>query len=159
MGQERDVPDDIDDDLEDQDSPVIKDLRGKAKRTDAAEARANELETEIAILRAGGQNLTPLQQKALLASHEGERTPEALAATAKELGFPLAGAAGSTEAEAPQGATADEQKALGAMQEATAAAEASEAQVQTLDDKIAQAKTPEELDAILANAGMLGISQ
>lgn len=149
------MPDEHDDDLEDQDDGVkIRGLRDKAKRTDAAEARAEAAETKVAFLEAG-LTLTPLQQEGFLATFKGERTPEAFNAHATALGYTV----GGTETEEPLGATVEEQKALGAMSEATAAAEASEAQVQTLEDRINQAKTPEELDSILANAGMLGMSQ
>lgn len=151
------MPDEHDDDLEDQDDGVkIRGLRDKAKRTDAAEARAEAAETKVAFLEAG-LKLTPLQQDAFLSTFpkDGERTPEAFNAHYAALGY----APAATETEEPKGTPAEEQKALGAMQEATAAAEASEAQVQTLEDRINQAKTPEELDSILANAGMLGMSQ
>ena len=144
------MPDNDDLDLDDQDeSSDIRKLRAKAKRADAAEARAENAERLVALLETG-LKLTPIQRKALFASHEGEPTPEGYAATAKELGF----TAGPAEVEEPKGATAEEQAALGAMQEATAAAEASEATKVTVDDLIANAKDEKELLAVLANAGM-----
>ncbi len=146
------MPDEYDDTEESEPSPVIRDLRAKAKRTEAAEQEANDLRTELAISRAG-LDLTPLQQKALLAAHEGEATPEALHQTAVALGITEATAAPAPEEQVP----AEEQAAIQRTQNATAAAEAAEANPQTLNDRILAAKSPEEVTALLESQGLLRI--
>lgn len=145
------MPDEHYDDDEQHESSVIKDLRQKAKRTEAAESETATLRQKVAILEAGITNLTPAKQKALLAAHEGDLTAESLRVTAIDLGFL---AEDTPEAGAPQ-VPLEEQAAHKAMAEATAAAEASEAQTKTLNDEINAAKTPQELEAILAREGLL----
>lgn len=151
MDEESEVPDENDDiDLDEPDSSVIRDLRGKAKRVDAAEAETKALRTELAIAKAGLPDLSEARQKALLAAHEGDMTPEALRKTAVDLGF----APADTEPETPA-VTAPEQAALGAMQEATAAGEAVEAHPKTIEDGMreAAAKGEAALDAFLTSNG------
>lgn len=87
--------DDNDEDL-DEDSPLgrtVKNLRKELKQAhkelreakEGSQAAANAVQ-EIALLRAG-LDLTPAKLKAFRAAHEGEWTPEAVLATAEELGF------------------------------------------------------------------------
>lgn len=59
-------------------------LETKAKESTE---RAERLERELAFHKAGLASLTDKQVKALSAAHDGEFTPEALKATAEELGF------------------------------------------------------------------------
>lgn len=49
--------------------------------------RSAQLERELSLHRAGLGHLSDKQAKALAAAHDGEYTPEALKATAEELGF------------------------------------------------------------------------
>lgn len=143
------MPDEhYDDDEAEQESSVMRDLRKKAKRADALEDENGTLRQKVAILEAGITDLTPAKQKALLAAHEGDLSPEALRATATDLGFI------AEEKPEPQ-VSAEEQAAHQAMAEATAAAEPSEAQVKTLQDRMRAAKSPEELAAILAEENLL----
>lgn len=144
------MPDEYDDDDQtESESSVIKDLRKQAKRAHELDSEVKALRQEAAILKAGITDLTPAKQKALLAAHEGELDVESIRKTATELGFL------NTEAkpETPQ-VPADEQAAHQRQAETVAAAQASEAHLETLDDVIAKAKTPDELRAALRNAGM-----
>jgi hypothetical protein len=145
------LEDDYDEDQpdEDEESPVVRDLRKKASKADKVEREAQELRTENALLKANLGTLSERQRKAILATHDGDLTPEALKATALDLGFIEA------EAPAPAQVPEDEQAEHQRAAEATSAAPASEATVTTLDDKIAAARSPEELDAILAQEGLL----
>lgn len=59
-------------------------LEAKAKESTE---RAAQLERELAFHKAGLADLTDKQVKALSAAHDGEFTPDALKATAEELGF------------------------------------------------------------------------
>lgn len=102
--QQIDPFEDNDEDLEDDDrqptqqqrrrreTPDIRDLRRKAKRHDELEAEIAEIKRERALEKAGlktpdGRDLTERQIKALLATHDGEMTADALRATALDLGF------------------------------------------------------------------------
>jgi len=74
-------------DDEDQPAPKRnwrKELEDQAK---AAEERAARFERELAFTKAGLDGLSDKQVAALGAVHQGEMTPDALKATAKELGF------------------------------------------------------------------------
>lgn len=68
-------------------SSVMKELRAKAKRAEQAEARVAEMERKFALAEAGLSGLSDKQVKALLSTHEGDISGEALKATAAELGF------------------------------------------------------------------------
>jgi len=68
-------------------SSVIKELRAKAKRADDAETRAAQAERKLALHEAGLSGLNERQVTALLATHEGDLSAEALKATATDLGF------------------------------------------------------------------------
>lgn len=61
-----------------------KELEGRAS---AAEQRAADLERRLALSEGGLTGLSEKQVKALLATHDGELTGDALKATATELGF------------------------------------------------------------------------
>lgn len=80
-------PDEHLDNSEDDDSPVIRDLRQRAKRADEAEARATELERRLAVSEAGLTGLSDKRRVALFAAHDGDLEPDALKATAIELGY------------------------------------------------------------------------
>lgn len=144
MPDEHDEPDDLDEN----ESSVIRELRKRAKRVDEAESETATLRTENAILKAGLTDLSEARQKALLAAHSGDMTPEAIRETAVDLGF----------AEAPKPpdpqVPAEEQAAHQRAQEAANGAEPAEAHPEELNDRIAKAKSPQELDRILADAGV-----
>jgi hypothetical protein len=85
---------DLDDDDDDnQDSNSVAALRSEVKRLNKENRRLAALEPENASLkttiaiRDAGLDLNERQLKALLASHEGESTPDLLRKTAEELGF------------------------------------------------------------------------
>lgn len=64
----------------------IKNLEAQAKEGTEAKGRVEQLERQL-VVRDAGLNLDPKQLKALQAVHEGDWTPEAVKATAGELGF------------------------------------------------------------------------
>lgn len=151
------MPDEYDDDDLDVDpgseSSVIRELRHKGKRVDEAEAEASVLRTENVILKAGLTGLSDARRKALLAAHEGELTSESILETAVELGFTVAASEGEPSQDSPL-----DKEAHRRIQDATSAAIPSGAEVETMDDLIAKAQTPDEIKAILAKAGMLRMS-
>jgi hypothetical protein len=62
--------------------------RKNARKWEQAEPELTKLQRENLLLRTPGLNdLTPTKMKALFSTHEGEFTPEALRATAEDLGF------------------------------------------------------------------------
>lgn len=61
-------------------------LQSKADKAEEMEARALAAERRLALVDAG-LTLSEKQRKALEATHEGDWTPEALRASAAELGF------------------------------------------------------------------------
>lgn len=61
-----------------------KELEDRAK---LAEEKAAQFERELAFTKAGLDGLSDKQVKALVATHEGEMTAEALKASATDLGF------------------------------------------------------------------------
>jgi hypothetical protein len=62
--------------------------RRDAKKYAEAEPELTRLQRENLLLRSDDlKGLSPVQAKALWATHEGDPTPEALRATAQELGF------------------------------------------------------------------------
>ena len=140
------MPDEHDDDIEpDEGSAVIKELRAKAKRLDEAEAKVVTLERQVAIGAAGLSDLNPTQQKALMATHEGDLTPEALKATAATLGF--------AQTAATDEVVVDE-AGIARAQQATAGAPPAASAPEALEALMAKAKTPAELEAILNSAGV-----
>lgn len=135
-------------DLEEVDeSEVIKKLRKDAAKAGAAEAEAQTLRTENALLKAGLGGLTEKQRKAFLAAHDGELDAEALKATALELGFAKA------DEQPQQQIPADEQAQHQRLAEATAGAVPSEAQVKSVNDEISVTQSPEELRALIHQHG------
>jgi len=147
------LPEDLDtndDDTQTDDSPVIRDLREKAKRTDTAEAKAVAVERELTLHKAGLGTLSPMQQKALSAAHEGDWDPELLKATATELGF--------VQTEGSQQPTPEPKVPAGeldAMQRVAQAAGGQPTPPPDLTAAIEAAQTPEEIKTILRNAEML----
>lgn len=85
------MPEDLDNsDTNDEanDSPVIRDLRKKADRVDAAEAKATELERKLALSEAGLTSLNEDQRNALIGAHKGDWSDIAeVRATAERLGW------------------------------------------------------------------------
>lgn len=67
--------------------PQERNWRKLEDRAKTAEERAAQLERELAFNKAGLTDLSDLQVKALVATHEGEMTADALKAQAKALGF------------------------------------------------------------------------
>lgn len=144
-----DLENSIEDDTQPEDSSVIKDLRQKEKRLDAAEADAAASKRELTLYKAGLGDLTDKQMKALSAAHEGDWDPESLKATASELGFVRDPADAETK---PQISAAE----LEAHQRVANAAGGEQPLPPTdMDTAIANTKSPEELQAVLSNAGWL----
>lgn len=138
---------DYDEEQPAEDSQVIRDLRKKAERADQAEAEANALRTENALFKAGLGDLTDIQRRAILATHDGELNSDALKATAESLGF-------TRQPEAPQEpqVPADEQAAHQRVAE-MGAAPAAEAEAKTLIDEINACNSPAELMALQMREG------
>lgn len=148
------MPDDDynDDGSEQDDSPVIKDLRKKAAKAEQLEPENVSLRTKVAIYESGLGHLNAAQQKALIGSVEGDPTPEALKTAAATLGFPVDAPPPTEETEQ----VSDEDKAAHQRAaDATSGAEASEAQTKTLEDEIAAAPNEEAVRSILARENML----
>lgn len=143
--------DDDGNEIPEEESSVIKELRKKAERADQADAETKTLRTENALLKAGLGDLSDRQRKAILATHEGELTAEALKETATDLGFTSPTA--STE-ESPA-VSEEEQQGHERVSAATTAAPASEAHKQTLTDEINAAPDEAAVIAILAREKML----
>lgn len=72
-----------------EDSQVIRELRNQVKALKGDATEAEGLRQKVAVLEAG-LTLTPKQQTALLAAHDGDLEAGALKATAMELGFAAA---------------------------------------------------------------------
>lgn len=136
-------------------SPVISELRAKAKRVDDLEPEVTTLRQENAILKAGITDLTPARQKALLAAHEGDLDAEALRKTAVDLGFLKAETPAEEEPQVP----ADEQAAHQRIAETTGTAPASEAEVQTMQAKIAELRAAGDEKAAMAYLEEQGMLQ
>lgn len=140
-----------DDDQHTDDNPVIRELRQKANRTEVAESKVSELQRELVVHRAGLTELSDKQLKALSAAHEGDWEPEALKATAAELGFGTTTDSGQQEPEPKIPA-----EELAAHQRVAAAATGQPpAPPATLDAALANAKSEDEIKEILRNADML----
>lgn len=146
------MPDDLespDDEQPAEDNPVIRDLRKQAKESADWQTKAAALERELVVHKAGLTELTDKQLKALAAAHEGDWEPDALKATAAELGFGPQPAAEPPPPQVPP-------EEMDAMQRVAAASGGQPAPPPPdLESQIANAKSPEELRAVLANAGML----
>ena len=137
------MPDEYDDEIEDrqeppEETPLVKRLRQQA---DEASSKAKALETENAVLKAGLTDLSDKQRKALLATHDGEMTPEALRSAAIDLGF--------VSADQHEQVPADEQAAHRAATEAMGAAPPADGTPPSAADRLAAAKTVEELDSAI----------
>lgn len=128
------------------DSPVIRDLRDKAKRTDDAEAKVTNLERENVLLRSG-LTLNDKQIKALTAAHDGDWTPEGITATATELGFSKP----PDEPAEPKIPTAE----TDAMRRAVEATGAAPPPPPDLASQIMQATSPDQIKALLLANNML----
>jgi hypothetical protein len=148
---------DLDDEHAD-DSAVIKELRQRAGRADAAESKAADLERELVVHKAGLTTLTDKQLKALSAAHEGDWEPEALKATAVELGFgPQPNGTQEPEPKIPEAEAA-------AMQRVANASGGPPQPVLQGDDALKAAlaeawDSPEQMKAVLAQHGRLAQSE
>jgi hypothetical protein len=145
------MPDDLDspDDDQQPDNSVIRTLREKAERTDAAETKAQQLERELTLHKAGLNDLSDKEIKALTAVHDGEWEPDALKATATELGFVKQ--PDGTDIPAPKVSPEE----LASMNRMAAASGGTPPPPPDLDSQIAAAQNPEELKAVLRAAGRL----
>lgn len=145
--------DDYDDDAEpEQDQPParrgpteaeIRIWRKEAKKWKEAEPQLTKLQQENLVLRTPGLNaLSERQMRALFATHDGEQTPDALRATAQDLGFVAA-----PEPEVPDAEMAAHQRLI------DASAGAASVTPDPLDDaaKIAQMSEQEVLAWARAN--------
>ena len=140
------------------DSAVIKELRAKAKRVEEAETRAATAERELAFLKADLGSLNDKQRKALLAAHDGEIEPEALKATALELGF-QAQAPQPTGEETPESAEVDGELAHLSNFAGAPAPEGREVLTQEKVDEMVKAVPPDQLDEwMFTNAHLFGIN-
>lgn len=136
------------DEQDQNDSSVMRELRSKAKDSDKYASEAATLRTEVALLKADLGPLTDKQRQAVLATHDGDLTPDALRLTASELGF-------VAKLESTEQVPADEQAALGRVAQATGAGEPADAHVTTLSDEIRKGNSPDEVIAILEREGLL----
>jgi len=66
---------------------ALRRARERAKQADEFQQKAERLERELAVSRAGLSDLGEKRTAALLKVHEGDLTPEALKQTAADLGF------------------------------------------------------------------------
>lgn len=155
------MPDDDYDDLEpsEEDSPVIAKLR---KQLEEAQGKNKTLGTENALLAAGLGTLSDKQRKAILATHDGDLTPEALKNTAADLGFNPEPAPTPT-VEEPQ-VPVEEQEAAQRVAEATGSAPASGASAPvSQEDKIkamrGQATSIEQVDRFLSDEGLFLVNE
>lgn len=139
------MPDQYDDDEPDDldESDKFRQLRQKAKRADDLAAENEALRRENALAKAG-LDLSPAQQKALLAVHEGDLTPEALVKTATEL--KMVPEPAEPEPQVPD----DDVAAQRRTQEAMAGTPA-DAHPETLDERLSKATSQEEVLEILRN--------
>jgi hypothetical protein len=137
---------DIDiDEMDHGDPRFVRVLRERAKsfaRENGALIEENRKLRVDAALR--DLNLTETQREALLAVHKGDIDADAYRETAEALSF--------LEPDRP---TPDEIAAHRRMQEATTAAPPSEAFIRTLTDELLEAKSSEQLTAILQRQGMI----
>lgn len=143
-------------DLSDEGRPEnhdIKRLRSKAKERDALADENAKLKRDLALTKAGLDTLDEERVSALLNGQEGEVDVEALKAKAAKWGW----LQGSTSDEGEQQAQVDgDLAAIDRMSDAMGGTPTGGVDPETeLRKKIAEAKTSQELDAILAQAGRL----
>lgn len=128
------------------DSSVIRDLRKKLKAKEAEASEVTELRKKLAMSEAK-LDLNADQQTAILALlPPDEVTPENIREKAASLKW--------YDPEPEPQVSADEQAALQRVQEATAAALPADGQQVSLEDRIAQAKSPAEIEQIARDAGI-----
>lgn len=149
MSNTYDLDDDLDDEQTDAQRPSwAKELRQENRRLAKEAKRAQELEQQLQsyqradALRGAALNLTDRQRKALEATHDGEWTPEALRATAVDLGWAQP---------PPPDTPPTEQAALERITQAAASETSSEVHA---TDRIASAQSPEEVLAAAREAGV-----
>lgn len=124
----------------------IRDLEAKAKRTDELEAELAEARKDAAFTKALGPDTDP-RLDYFRRGYQGDMTPDAIRQAATEAGFLATESQPATPPAAEPGATAAE---LAAHARMAAASDGAGTVPQTdLLTAIRQAKSPEELDAIL----------
>jgi len=119
--------------------PNLRQLRKKAKAHDEALARAEAAERKLVVAEAG-LKLSPRQLDALTKVHDGDWTPEALKATAEELGFA-----------APPAREEPDLSAITRFNEVTAGGDTAPAPDYL--EQLRNAATPDEVMAIAQKAG------
>lgn len=146
MPEDLDTPDD---EQQPDDNAVIRELRQKAGRTEAAESDAQAARRELTLHKAGLGTLTDKQMKALTAAHDGDWDAELLKATATELGFVREPDEHKDEPKVPQ-------EELDAHRRVAAAANGETPAPDNLDAAMEAAKDdPVQLMTVLRNAGIL----
>lgn len=135
-------------------NPNIRQLREKAKRTDALTDENAKLKRDLALTKAGLDSLDEERVSALLNGHEGEIDAEALKAKAAKWGW-LQQSTPTQEGQ-ENGQPNEELAAIDRMSDAMTGATAGGVDPETeVRKKIAAAQSPAELDAILSQAGLL----
>lgn len=141
----------------DEESSVIRTLRVKAEKADAAEARVAELERKLVVHEAGLSSLTQKQINALITNVEGDLTADALKAQAQEFGW-------SAKPQAPEGEKPEVPNALQAEFDAMGRADdlsGSEPVVTPTEEAflsaIKGASSPEDLDKLLGPTGIIAV--
>lgn len=139
-------------------NPNIRQLREKAKRTDALTDENAKLKRDLALTKAGLDSLDEERVSALLNGHEGEFDAEALKAKAAKWGW-LQGSTsneGQGQEDSQQGQNDPELAAIERMSDAMTGTSTGGVDPETeLRKKINSAQSPAELDAILSQAGKL----
>lgn len=130
-----------------EESGVVKTLRQKLAAAEKEAADVPTLRKELAIRDADLGTLNEFQRKALLSTHEGELTKEALRGTATNLGFIEAP---KQEPQVP----AEEQAAHGRIAEATAGAEPVDGKAPSFEAQLAAAKNDAEVAALCEANGI-----
>lgn len=138
-------------------SSVVKTLRAENKRLKKDAEDAPKLRLQLALTKGKLDTLNEKQVKALLAAHDGEIEPEALKATATELGFGQAPE--PTGEETPESAEVDGELAHLSNFAGAPAPEGREVLTQEkVDEKIASLGPDEIDDWMYANKHLFGIS-
>lgn len=132
---------------DDQESPVIRDLRKKAKEADRFAVENAQLKKDLILHQAGLNSLSEKQLKALTAAHDGDWTSDGIKATATELGF--------YSTPQPAASSEPENSPDPAMQRVDAATGTPAQPPPDLDAKIRAATTPGEVMALLAQNNLL----
>jgi hypothetical protein len=140
------MPDDEFDPEQEDEQPTIRDLREQLKGKKQVEARAAELERQLAFAKAGVAD-SPLVAQ-LAKGYEGENDPAAIRAYFESLGVDLAtGATPSNEASGPSEEELASQRAVAQVGSAGEAG----GDIR-FEDAINSATSPEDVMALIASA-------